>query len=163
MPKFTELQDHQYDLARDLTATGWRLKDVARALGFCEKTLLRMRKRDERLADSIEQGRGEEFQALVASLYRRALDPASKSGAAAAMFLLKARHGLREYGGPVEGEGNRINIVLNIPGPLTPEQYDQLVSHYPETLTAPETPPALPAADGGSGVRGVPGERLERG
>jgi len=157
-----KLRDSDYDLARDLTSTGWRLKDVARALGMCEKTLLRRRKVDERLADAIEEGRGSEFQSLVASLFRRALDPASKSGAASAMILLKSRHGLREYGGPVEGEGSRINIVLNIPGPLTPEQYDQLVSHHPETLTARQTPPALPAAGGGSEGRGDAGERLER-
>ena len=38
------------------------------------------------------------------------------------MFLLKARHGYREKGN-VEGGDVRVGVQINLPAPMTPEQY----------------------------------------
>jgi len=87
-----------------------------------------------------EEGRGAEHSALVGVLYKAAVD---KGNIVAAMFLLKARHGYVE-GAPVES-GNRVNIVFQLPAPLSPEQYAQVVRANPKAIeAAAEAEPSRP-------------------
>ena len=137
---------YQYELVTKLAGEGWRVKDIAHAIGFSERTFYRHLKDDEQLALSFDQGRGVEHQQLVASLFQRAINPTNAQGAAAAMFLLKTRHSYREQG-PIEREGTRVAVVVNVPAPLTPKQYEKLIEVRPG-LGANDARPDAEVVDG---------------
>ena len=128
-----ELSTAQYGLAEELAAKGNRLRDIAAALGMHSDTLRLHRQEDHELDAAIERGRGKEHAALVGVLYSAAVD---KGNVAAAMFLLKCRHGYRESG-PENGEGGaRVAVVVNLPGALDPTQYAKLIEVHGPALQA---------------------------
>lgn len=93
-------------------------KVMARRLGVSVATLKRWMDEDERLAAAYDEGVEEEHQMLVAALKARLAD-----SPAAAMFLLKTRHGYRE--GDQTGQANRVQVTFNLPGAASKEQWVQ--------------------------------------
>jgi hypothetical protein len=115
----------QLAVASDLAAKGCSEITISRALGVGNREVFRaLKERDPRLRAAIEGGRAVEHDALVGSLFVRAMDPKNQGGTAAAIFLLKARHGYRELSDPQEG--NKVQILFSLPGALTAEQYAAL-------------------------------------
>ena len=86
--------------------------------------------------EALARGREIEEKSLVDSLLARALDPRNPQGSAAAMFLLKTRHGYRENA--EIDTGNRVAVVVNVPAALKPEEYQKLIEVHPEAMTEGE-------------------------
>ena len=126
------LSPAQLGTAEELAARGNRLRDIAAALEMNVDTLRLARQRDPELDAAIERGRGREHAALVGVLYSAAVD---KGNVAAAMFLLKCRHGYRETG-PENDAGARVAVVVNLPGALDPIQYAKLIEVHGPALQA---------------------------
>lgn len=100
-----------------LAAEGWSMKGIAKTLGTDHETLRRMMDDDPALKQAFESGRERERQALHNALYVAAMN----GQIAAAMFLLKARHGYRE--GDQSDIANRVQITFALPGAMKPEQF----------------------------------------
>ncbi len=103
---------------RALAATGFSLVGISAHFGIGLSLLNRWLEEHQALSEALSQGREQERQALHNVLYKLAVEGNDK---VAAMFLLKARHGYRE--GDQSEQANRVSVVFNIPGALTPEQY----------------------------------------
>src|SRR5438045_3199725 len=112
-----------------LAASGHSLVGVARGCNTSADTLRRWVDEDPALAEALARGRESERFELHNILYRAA----KRGNVIAAMFLLKARHGYRE--GDQGGEANRVSIVFQLPGALTPEQF--AIDHAPTTENLP--------------------------
>lgn len=117
--------------------------EIAREFGIDRATWLRIRREDERVAEILKAGKEAEERELVGSLYQQAVGrPAEydaegnvvraeqKPSAVAAMFLLKARFGYRDQG-PVDGSEAGPRITINLPSPLTPDQWRNMVDVTP--------------------------------
>jgi hypothetical protein len=118
-----------------LAAKGCSEVTIGRALGVADRDIFReMKGRLPDLQAAIDGGRAIEHDALVGSLFVRAIDPKNPGGTASAIFLLKSRHGYRELSDPQEG--NRVQILFSMPGALTPEQYSQLAKSPRAALAA---------------------------
>lgn len=100
-----------------LASEGWSIKGIAKALGTDHETLGRMLDDHPPLRAGFDAGRERERHALHNSLYTAAMN----GQIAAAMFLLKARHGYRE--GDQSDTANRVSIEFKLPGALKPEQF----------------------------------------
>lgn len=109
------------DRIRALAADGFSLVGVAADLGVSKDTLRGWMEREPHLQDAFEQGRETERRTLHNHLYRMATE---KGNAAAAMFLLKARHGYRE--GDQSDQANRVSISIALPGAMTLQQFTQI-------------------------------------
>jgi hypothetical protein len=68
---------------------------------------------------------------LSANCYRQAIESKNTT---AAIFLLKARHGYRDIGPTDGGPDARVAIQVNIPAPMTAEQYARLISVTPQAI-----------------------------
>jgi hypothetical protein len=122
-----------YQRVERMAASGWRLKDIATALNLSVRGLDGIRKRDPELEAAIERGRGKEHQKLVAKLFDVATKGTGKEAVTAAIFLLKARHGYRE-GHAIDGDAGSVNVQINLPGAMTPDQYRDLVKVQPRVI-----------------------------
>jgi len=127
-PKKT-LDESDYPRLALLASRGLRKCDVARELGLSPDTLRRVLAENERAGEAYQQGLGVEHEALVGSLFRMATHP-TKPNALAAIFLLRARHNYQEAGNADAG-GGKVSIVFQLPAPLSPEQYEQVVKMTP--------------------------------
>ena len=112
-----------------LASEGWTVVGIARTLGTDRETLRRLMADHPELQAAYDAGREQERLALHNALYVAAM----KGAIAAAMFLLKSRHGYRE--GDQSDTANRISIEFKLPGALKPEQFT--VDNEP-TSTKPE-------------------------
>jgi len=101
-----------------LASTGFSIVGIATHFSISEETLARWFDDYPALKQAFKAGRERERHALHNALYVQAVE---KGNAAAAMFLLKARHGYRE--GDQTDNANRVAITFNLPGALTAEQY----------------------------------------
>lgn len=106
------------DLIRALAADGFSMIGVAHGLGVGKDTLARWLDEAPALKEAFDQGREAERRALHNQLYRLAME---EKHAAAAMFLLKARHGYRE--GDQSDQANRVNVNIALPGAMTLQQF----------------------------------------
>lgn len=120
-------------LIRKMASGGASQTSIADALGTSKKTLAAWLKEHDELQAAYDQGRERERIVLHNSLLRRAKDPKNPGGAASAMFLLKARHGYREN--EPDAQGNRLNIVFNLPAALPADKYATVI----KTINAPAT------------------------
>ena len=111
-----------YKRIREMAANGAREVDIARALRMSVRVWQEVRKEDEKALAAWEEGRAVEHQALHGSLF----DKAMAGNIAAAMFLLKTRHGYREKGDE-SGSADRVTVEFKLPAPLAPEQYVTLL------------------------------------
>jgi hypothetical protein len=118
-----------------LASEGWALHGIAKTLGMDKETLARRLEDHPELRNAFDNGREAERRALHNSLYKAALN----GQIAAAMFLLKARHGYRE--GDQSDQANRLTVEFKLPGALRPDQFTTTVENEPER-TAPERLPA---------------------
>ncbi len=115
-----------------LAADGFSIVGVARALGTSADTFRTWLDEASELREAFDQGREIERHALHNMLYRQAME---KGNASAAMFLLKARHGYRE--GDQNETGNRVQIVFQLPGALSPVEFLKTVEHEPADSDKP--------------------------
>jgi hypothetical protein len=111
-----------YKLIRELAANGAREQDIAQALRMNLRTWMRIKAEDEKALAAWEAGRAVEHEALRGALFEKAI----KGNIAAAIFLLKARHGYRERDEAGAG-GERVTVEFKLPAPLAPEQYVELI------------------------------------
>ncbi|MEN1928047.1 hypothetical protein WCE37_03435 [Luteimonas sp. MJ250] len=107
------------DKLRKWAAEAVPQKVMARRFGVGVATLKRWMEEDERLEAAYDEGVEEEHQMLYQALKRKL---ATDNGAAA-MFLLKTRHGYRE--GDQTGQANRVQVTFTLPGAATKEQWTQ--------------------------------------
>ena len=101
-----------------LAATGCSVVGIATHFNIGDELLARWLEDYPALRHAFKAGRERERHALHNALYVQAVE---KGNAAAAMFLLKARHGYRE--GDQSDNANKVAITFNLPGALTAEQY----------------------------------------
>jgi len=110
---------------RAFAADGFSVIGVAAKLGTSQDTMRKWFDRFPELSRAFEQGREDERHMLHNKLFRLATE---KDNAAAAMFLLKARHGYRE--GDQSEQGNRVSINFTLPGALPLDQFKgQIIDH----------------------------------
>lgn len=119
------------DTILNLAKEGYNKEGIARNLKVAKNTFDKWLKEYPALQDALDEGRAKEHNKLYNALFLQATDG---KNAAAAMFLLKTRHGYRENG-PSEGDtGPKVNLTVNIPAPLNQDQYKQLVRVNQKTL-----------------------------
>ena len=106
------------DTVRDLAADGWSIVGIAHRLGIDPKTFNLWLEREPALQDAIDLGREQERRALCNMLFRKAIE---KEDTTAAAILLNGRHGFRRD--DQADQGNRVNIAIALPGPLSIEQF----------------------------------------
>jgi hypothetical protein len=111
-----------------LAAEGWSMKGIAKTLGTDHETMRRMMEDHPALREAFDNGRERERHALHNALYVAAMN----GQIAAAMFLLKARHGYRE--GDQSDTANRVSIEFRLPGALKPEQFTTTLENEPTTI-----------------------------
>lgn len=100
---------------------GHPLTAIAAALGMSTRVLRECRKRQPEVEEAIAVGLGGLEHELVHSL----LSAARKGNVAAAMFLLKTRHGYRETG--QTDTAPRVAVQINLPAALDERAYSRLV------------------------------------
>lgn len=122
------------ELISDLSARGVKETEIAKALGMSFQTWKKIREENPEAKQAWEEAKAVECDALVGKLYDKAMDGDSS----AAMFLLKARHGYRDHGATDASDASRVNLVFNLPAPLSPDQYGKLVEVHRDTLPKPE-------------------------
>src|SRR5882757_4899874 len=86
------------EVIQSLAALGHSVIGIAKQLGVSKPTFLRWCEEDEVLQEAFEIGRETERQALHSLIVQSAVQ--NKPANANAMFLLKARHGYREFDSP---------------------------------------------------------------
>jgi len=123
-PAKVTLSDEQLLEIAAWAARGLRDEDIASRLGFTDRTLRNIKKRDPRLHMAIDKGWGALHEELVGSLTKRALDPKNPTGATAAIFLLKTRFGYRDQGEPPPPPDQaRIRLEMILPRSLSRAAY----------------------------------------
>ena len=105
------------DIIRNLAEKGVRETDIARALGMCFDTWLRIKNENPEAMKALTEAKQIEENKLFGILYEKAI----KGDSIAAMFLLKTRHGYRE--GAEVTNANQVNVKISIPGSMKPEDY----------------------------------------
>ena len=103
---------------RALAATGNSIRGIAAYFGVDVATFNRSMDENPELAESFANGRDHERQTLHNMLYRKAID---KQDTVCALFLLKCRH--QYFENDRSDQSNRVQVVFNLPGAMTPEQY----------------------------------------
>lgn len=104
---------------RAWASEGSSKKGIARSLGVSDETLQIWMERYPKLQEAMDEGREAEHKVLHNSLFKAA----QEGKIAAAMFLLKARHGYRE--GDQSEIANRVSVTFNLPGAVPLEQFKQ--------------------------------------
>ena len=142
VPTTAIVDSRDYSLAEQLAGQGWNMRIIAKRLGLGDGAFRRLMREDEHLSAAIAQGRAVMERSLVDSLYRRAVDLKHPQGAISAMFLLKSMFHFRDQG-PTEGDSSKVAVVVNIPAPLSEEDYRRLIEVHPRLL-----PVAAPVVKG---------------
>ena len=108
---------------RELASEGHSTVGIAERFNVSVDTFNRWTDEDPELKFALAKGRERERFTLHNSLYLAATEGGNAS---AAMFLLKSRHGYRE--GDQTEQGNRVNIVFQLPGAMPLEQFTTIES-----------------------------------
>lgn len=119
-------------MVRDLAADGWSIVGISHRLGVDPKTFNLWLEREPALQEAMALGREQERHVLHNIIYRRAVE---KEDTTAAIMLLNSRHGYRSDQADHSG---RVAIQINLPGPMTMEQFTALSAPPPSTLEAKE-------------------------
>jgi len=109
------------DIIRNMARLGHPVPSIAAALGVSRETLNQCRKRQPEVEEAFAEGLGGLEHELVHSL----LEAARKGQVAAAMFLLKCRHGYRETG-QADG-GPKVAVQINLPGAMDERAYTKMI------------------------------------
>src|ERR687886_284188 len=108
---------------RNLAEQGASEVEIAHGLGLNFRTWVRLRAENEDIKAVWEECRKAEEGRLVGRLYSVAMDAGHPQSVTAAIVLLKCRHGYRDQGPTGDGTDTpRVNLVFNLPAPLTGEQ-----------------------------------------
>ena len=94
---------------------GYELASIAKALGIGHAAFRECRRRQDEVQEALDQGHA----ALSDELVHGFLAAFRKGNIVAGIYLSKARLGWRENDTP----DTRPNIVINLPGALSEEQY----------------------------------------
>ncbi|KAA0916160.1 hypothetical protein FLO80_10565 [Aquicoccus porphyridii] len=113
-------------VVEELAARGVAVATIAKALRMGKDAFRNVRERQPEVQEALDRGRAKEHDALVAKLYETAME----GNVIAGMFLLKARHSYRE-GEPLEGGGSAVQVNINLPSAMTPEDYRKMVDVTP--------------------------------
>lgn len=108
-------------IVRDMARLGHPVPAIAAALGCSRETLNQCRKRQPEMAEALDEGHAGLEHELVHSL----LAAARKGNVAAAMFLLKTRHGYRETG--QTDTAPKVAVQINLPGAMDEAAYVRMV------------------------------------
>lgn len=103
---------------------------AATALGMPLSELRKVLKSHKPSAEIWENALSIERDRLLEAQYAKALDGDIKAG----QYLLATRHGMSEKNSE-STPADRVNIVFQLPGAMTPEQYSKLVQQQPPALT----------------------------
>ncbi len=118
-------------IVEEMAAKGHPDVAIAKQLGIFRGTFTEICKRQPEVQEALERGRGQLEHILVHSLLERAVDPGSKGGSTAAIFLLKSRCGYE--GTPVaptvQNVTNTQNILnIQLPSAMDMDEYMKRVS-----------------------------------
>lgn len=105
----------------DMARNGHPINGIAAALGMSGRVLRECRKRQPEVEEALSEGLAALEQELVHSL----LAAARKGQIAAAMFLLKCRHGYRETG--QTDAAPKVAVQINLPGAMDERAYARLI------------------------------------
>ena len=120
------------DIIRNMARLGHSVPGIAAALGISRETLNQCRKRQPDVDEAIAQGHAGLEHELVDLL----LKMARSGNVAAAIFLGKAKAGLRETG-PSEG-GPKVAVQINLPGAMDERAYMHMVEAASQGSAADE-------------------------
>ena len=102
---------------------------IAQHLNIYRKTFNEICKRQPEVQEALDRGRGALESVLVHSLVGRALDPKSKGGTTAAIFLLKSRCGYEGTKLPPHLTINQTNILnIDLPSAMDMDDYMRRVA-----------------------------------
>lgn len=118
--------DEGVEVIEALAARGNSAATIAKHLGIGDKTLQRLRAKDERVANAWTAGRG----ALEDELVGHLLNAARKGNIAATIFALKSMAGYSDNPRPKEDRPPAITI--NLPGSMSEEAYLKMINITPE-------------------------------
>lgn len=95
-------------LIRELSSNGHGRLAIAKHLKTSKETLNRWMEENEEIKEAFEEGRGIEHKILLDAT----LNMAKNGNVAAAIFLLKTRHGYRENAAPETESRVKIEMIL---------------------------------------------------
>lgn len=116
-PKITKLTDEGFALVVELAKLDKAQTTIANALGIDATTWQRLKRRDPRVNDALEYGRGLARDALVDALKKH-----GKRNFVPLIVLAKALHGFREGEAPPEYQ--RPSITINLAGATPLASYE---------------------------------------
>ena len=126
------------DVIREAAAKGVAETKLAKLLRMDFATWRRIREEDPAAKKVWEEAKAIERDVLAGRLFSVAMDDEHPQAVTAAIFLLKARHGYRDQGpADTAADGPKVNLVFNLPAPLSGDQYRRLVEIHPEALPSP--------------------------
>ncbi|UNU74052.1 hypothetical protein LU293_03940 [Moraxella nasovis] len=99
-------------LIEQMTAKGHSIPNIAKACNISKSLFYVWREKFPEVEQALELGREKERQDLHNMLYTQAME---KGNITAAIFLLKARHGYKEY--DQTDQANKVAITFNLPAP----------------------------------------------
>ena len=140
-----------------LAAQGYAQVGIAKEFGVAASTLRRWMEEDEALQEAFDVGRETERRELHALIKRDAV--AGKSANANAMFLLKCRHGYREFDSP----NTKVDVAVNVPQAVmivkdhgSDEEWAAKVAEQQRRLVTDAAAPMLPAPQCAPQTNGEP-------
>jgi hypothetical protein len=115
------------DIVERMLANGCSRETVAATLGCSSAGLAAAAERDVTLALTMQRGDGALETELVGHLLAHARD----GNVTAAIFLLKAKRGMRDTGDDPRRPTEKPNIVINLPAAASPEDYARMIDVTP--------------------------------
>lgn len=109
------ITNHGRDLVQGAAADGVSKQQIAHRLGVDVKTFRELLRRDEKAQEAYDLGNA----ANETELRNLLMEKARAGNVTAAIYLTKARHGWTEG----EAPDTRPNVVINLPGAMSPDQY----------------------------------------
>lgn len=120
------------DIITTMARGGHPVTSIAAALGMSSRVMRECRKRQPEVEEAFAAGLGGLEHELVHSL----LTAARKGNVAAAMFLLKCRHGYRETG--QTDTAPKVAVQINLPGAMDERAYMHMVDAATQGSSADE-------------------------
>lgn len=115
------------EIVERMLANGCSRETVAATLGCSAPGLAAAAERDDTLALAMQRGDG----ALETELVGHLLSHARGGNVTAAIFLLKAKRGMRDTGDDPRRPAEKPNIVINLPAAASPEDYARMIDITP--------------------------------
>ena len=120
-------------LIHKLAAMGSRERGIYIAIGITDPTWQRLKREEPSVVEALHRGQEEFHNQLLADVVRMS----KSNNVVAPLFLLKARYGYREGDEP---QDSKPQVIINLPGSASPEQYLKTITvehNEPVALPAP--------------------------